>query len=278
MPGANGKDAIAWAARAEERGFPGIGASDRLVYPNLEPLVSLGAAAAVTSSVRMTVSALITPFRTNAVHMAKQVATLDSLCGGRLVLGVCIGGIKWDFEASGLNGVKRGKIIEEQIKEMRTIWSGEDCGTGGPVGPAATQPGGPRLLYGGYAPPAIKRGAELTDGWLGGGATSDFARGAETFDRYWNEFGREGKPWKAAHRYFALGPDAEEIGRRYVEHYYSPDWAGHYTEWMIERLLTTPEKIRQAAKEFADAGCDDMVLFPTTTDIEQLDRLADALA
>lgn len=277
MPGATGEAAIAWAARAEERGFVGIAASDRLVFPNLEPLVALGAAAAVTSKVRMTVSVLITPFRTNTIHMAKQVATLDSLCNGRLVLGVGIGGIKWDFEGSGLTGINRGELIEQQIAEMRAIWSGEPRGPGGAVGPAPIQAGGPRLLYGGYAPPAIARGARLTDGWLGGGATEDFAHGAEAFDQQWREHGRAGKPWKAAHRYFALGPDAEAIGHRYIDAYYDPAWSGFYNTWMKERLLTTPDAVRQAAEEFAQVGCDDLLAFPCTTDIDQLERLADAL-
>jgi alkanesulfonate monooxygenase SsuD/methylene tetrahydromethanopterin reductase-like flavin-dependent oxidoreductase (luciferase family) len=277
MPGANGEAAIAWAARAEEQGFPGIGASDRLVYPNLEPLVALGAAAAVTSKVRMTVSALITPFRTNVLHMAKQVATVDNLSGGRLVLGVCIGGIKWDFEGSGLTGMKRAPVIEEQIEAMRAIWAGEEQGTGGQVGPPTAQSGGPRLLYGGYAESGLRRGARMTDGYLGGGSTSDFSYCAGQFDKFWEEYGREGTPWKAAHRYFALGPDAEEIGRKYVNHYYNSAWAGPMTEWMIDRLMTTPEAVRQAEKEFAEAGCDDMLMFPCSTDIEQLDRLADAL-
>jgi alkanesulfonate monooxygenase SsuD/methylene tetrahydromethanopterin reductase-like flavin-dependent oxidoreductase (luciferase family) len=277
MPGATGEAAIAWASRAEEREFPGIAASDRLVYPNLEPLVALGAAAAVTASVRMTVSALITPFRTNTLHMAKQVATVDSLSGGRLVLGICIGGIKWDYEGSGLASMKRASVIEEQISEMRAIWAGEQFGTGGAIGPPATQPGGPRVLYGGYAEPALRRGAKMTDGYLGGGSTADFTYCASMFDRFWKEFDREGTPWKAAHRYFALGPDAEEIGRRYVHHYYNSAWAGPMTEWMIDRLLTTREAVRQAAKEFEEAGCDDMLLFPCTPDIEQVDLLADAL-
>jgi len=225
----------------------------------------------------MTLSVLITPLRTNAVHMAKELATLDQLSGGRLCVGVGIGGIKWDFEGSGLEDLKRGAMIERQIEEMRAVWAGAEHGTGGAVGPAPVQAGGPRLLYGGYADAAIKRGARMTDGYLGGGATADFSYCAGVFDKYWQEFGRNGKPWKAAHRYFALGPDGPELGRKYVENYYNPGWAGHYTEWMIERLLTTPAAIRQAAREFGDAGCDDMILFPTTTDIAQLDLLADAV-
>lgn len=279
MPGATGEAAIAWAKRAEECGFPGIGASDRLVYPNLEPLVALGAAAAVTSRVRMTVSVLITPVRTNTALLAKQVATLDSLSRGRLVLGVGIGGIKWDFMGTGVSRGNRGAVIEEQITELRRIWSGEEVGPGGAIGPATTRPEGPLLLYGGFAPPAIRRGARMTDGYLGGGAISDFVHCTEIFDQSWEEFGREGKPWKAVHRYFALGPDAAESGRRYVFHYYNREWAGEqWTDWMIERLLITPELIRQAVADFEAAGCDDLILFPCSPSIEQVDLLAEALA
>src|SRR3954470_5273752 len=87
--------------RAEARGFPGVASLDRLVYPGYEALVSLAAAAAVTDRVRLTTQVLLAPWRMNAALIAKQVATLQHLSNGRMVLGIGLGGREDDYTASG---------------------------------------------------------------------------------------------------------------------------------------------------------------------------------
>src|SRR6266498_2954147 len=68
--------------------------------------------------------------------LAKQAASLDRLSGGRLVLGLGLGGRDDDFTASGLTPTRRGRRLEEQMGEMKRIWSGEERGYAGPIGPA----------------------------------------------------------------------------------------------------------------------------------------------
>lgn len=79
-----------------------LGTIDRIAYPNYESLVSLAAAAAVTERIGLVTDILIAPLRTNSTLFAKQAATIDNLSGGRLTLGLAVGGRPDDYEVSGV--------------------------------------------------------------------------------------------------------------------------------------------------------------------------------
>ncbi|MGH2867128.1 MAG: LLM class flavin-dependent oxidoreductase, partial [Solirubrobacteraceae bacterium] len=79
---------VDWAQRAEQAGFSSLGTIDRIVYPNYESLIALAAAAAVTERIGLTTSILIVPYRGNGALLAKQLATVDVIAGGRLRAGV----------------------------------------------------------------------------------------------------------------------------------------------------------------------------------------------
>src|SRR5919109_1497156 len=109
---------VDWAREAEAAGFSSLGTIDRLVYGNYESLIALTAAAAVTQRIRLVTSILILPFRVNAAFVAKQAATVHHLSGGRLVLGLAVGGRRDDFDASGVPMRGRGRVFERQVEEM----------------------------------------------------------------------------------------------------------------------------------------------------------------
>jgi alkanesulfonate monooxygenase SsuD/methylene tetrahydromethanopterin reductase-like flavin-dependent oxidoreductase (luciferase family) len=161
IPDTEGRTLVEWARRAEEAGFSTLGTIGRLVYPNYDDLIALAAAAAVTERIRLTTSILIAPLHANSALLAKQAASLDRLSGGRLVLAVGLGGRDDDYEASGLPTTGRGRRLEELLEELKRIWSGEERGYAGAIGPTPAREGGPELIVGGVtmrqpcgAPPA----------------------------------------------------------------------------------------------------------------------------
>src|SRR3954452_20824988 len=154
IPGVTGEQVLEWARRAEARGFSSLGTIDRIVYANYEPLIALAAAAAVTERIKLATTILIAPYRANAALVAKQAATLDNLSGGRVVLGVAVGGREDDYEASGLDFRTRGRRFDQMLAEWKRVWAGESFGTAGAIGPRLA-PGRPTLLIGGTADAAF---------------------------------------------------------------------------------------------------------------------------
>jgi alkanesulfonate monooxygenase SsuD/methylene tetrahydromethanopterin reductase-like flavin-dependent oxidoreductase (luciferase family) len=274
IPNVRGRDIAAWARQSEDRGFSSLGVIDRLVYGNYEPLTALAAAAAVTERIKLLTSILIVPIRANAALLAKQAATVDNLSGGRLVLGVAIGGREDDYDASGVPLEERGQRFDEMLEEMRRVWAGEPRGTAGAIGP--TPPGGPTLILGGQVDKAFQRMAAYGAGWIAGGGSPDmFAQGAQKARSAWAEQGREGSPRLLASGYYSLGPDARHHADAYLQDYYA--FLGPYAEQVSAGALTSEQAIRDTTAAFEQAGCDELVLFPCNPNPDQVDLLADAI-
>ena len=268
---------LEWSRRAEARGFAGVASLDRLVYANYEPLIALAAAAAVTERVRLITQVLLAPWRLNAALLAKQVATLQHLSNGRMVLGIAVGGREDDYSASGTTMKGRGDRLTAMIEDMLRIWEGEERGAAGGIGPPLDDVGRPQLLVGGGVEASFRRAAKLGDGWTAGGLPPElFAQAAEAVRAAWREAGREDSPRMMALAYFGLGPTGVEDAEHDLKHYYA--WLGDETAAAIAGSAATDEETVQAyAKAFQDAGCDELTFFPTSTDPQQVDLLADAI-
>src|SRR4051812_45849374 len=169
--GVEGAAILDWARRAEAAGFSSLGTLDRLVYGNCEALVTLAAAAAVTERVRLVTDILIAPLRGTAM-LAKQAATVDRLSGGRLVLGLAVGGREDDFAAAEADFAGRGRAFERQLDEMARIWRGEAG-----VGPAPARGARPQVLIGGRTQRALRRAPRHADGFTSGGGPPGGGRG-----------------------------------------------------------------------------------------------------
>lgn len=276
IPGTEGRTLVEWARRAEEAGFSTLGTIGRLVYPNYDDLIALAAAAAVTERIRLTTAILIAPLHANSALLAKQTASLDRLSGGRLVLGVGLGGRDDDYVASGLPTTGRGLRLEEQLEELKRIWNGEERGYAGAIGPTPAREGGPELIVGGQVEAAFRRAARFGDGWMmGGGTPGMFSEMAAAVDRAWEAEGRSGRPRKLSLSYFALGPRAREHADSYIQHYYG--WLGEFAGQIAAGAAVGEEMVKDYIAAFEQSGCDELILVPTSSELDQLELLAEAV-
>jgi alkanesulfonate monooxygenase SsuD/methylene tetrahydromethanopterin reductase-like flavin-dependent oxidoreductase (luciferase family) len=267
LAGVGGELLIEWARRAEEGPFSSLGVFDRVAYESYDPLTVLAAAAAVTRRVRLATTVLVGPLYNTAL-LAKAAASVDRLSGGRLVLGVAVGARTGDYEAAGVDYRSRGRRLSEQLAAFRSQWEDDY------IGPKPARPRGPELLVGGQSDKVFARVAHYADGYVhGGGPPRTFARAADRARAAWVDAARPGNPLLWAQGYFALGDDAVEEGSRYLLDYYA--FTGPFAEKIAAGLLATPQAVVQFVRGYDDAGCDELVLFPTTADIAQLDRLAE---
>src|SRR5256885_1005093 len=157
LPISNPGRLLDWARRAETAGFDTLALLDRLAFDNPEPLVALSVLAGATARIRLQTEVLLGPLRATAL-LAKQVATLDRMSGGRFVLGIGAGGRDDDHAAAGTPITRRGRLLDAQLTALRGIWRGEPY-SGALVGPRPATPGGPPILVGAFASAALRRGA-----------------------------------------------------------------------------------------------------------------------
>ncbi|MGP3990624.1 TIGR03619 family F420-dependent LLM class oxidoreductase [Streptomyces sp. 3N207] len=167
----------------------------------LDPLIALAAAATVTERLALGTSITLVA-QHDPIVLAKQIATLDRMCGGRFTLGV---GFGWNVEEAADHGVawhRRRDLVRDRIALMRALWAAEPTPYEGEFGsvraslahPKPVRPGGPRLLVGGAAGPTLfAHIAEYADGWLpiGGRGLTDTV---PTLHAAWRSAGRPGTP------------------------------------------------------------------------------------
>jgi alkanesulfonate monooxygenase SsuD/methylene tetrahydromethanopterin reductase-like flavin-dependent oxidoreductase (luciferase family) len=277
VPGLEGPVLVDWARGAEERGFSTLGTIDRLLFPNYESLVSLAAAAAVTERIRLMTDILIAPYRNNTPLLAKQAVSIDNISGGRLVLGLAPGWRDDDYKASGVDHAARGRILDEQLAEMTRLWQGESIDGLGAVGPEAARVGGPEIMVGGGVRAAYRRAAQYGSGWTMGGGTPDQMReGREALDAAWSEAGRSGRAKASVLTYYCLGPNAKETASEYIHAYYDP-MGEEIANMIADSVAVDEDTVAAYAQAYEDAGADEVVFFPCSTDVGQVEALARAL-
>jgi alkanesulfonate monooxygenase SsuD/methylene tetrahydromethanopterin reductase-like flavin-dependent oxidoreductase (luciferase family) len=118
--------------------------------------------------------------------------------------------------------------------------------------------------------------ARYADGYMhAGGPPRAFAGAAAKALAAWSDLGRPGRPVLWGMGYFALGDGAAETGSAYLRHYYA--FAGPFGEKIAAGNLTSPGAIADFIRGYEDAGCDELVLFPTVSNLEQIERLAEVI-
>jgi alkanesulfonate monooxygenase SsuD/methylene tetrahydromethanopterin reductase-like flavin-dependent oxidoreductase (luciferase family) len=193
---------------AEAGPFASVGVLDRVAYRSLDAFPVLGAAGAATSRLRLVTMVAIGPIRSTAL-LAKQAASVDQVSGGRLTLGLALGARLEDYDYVGRDARAARRGLHRAARRA--------CGTTSRTptcAPPPVQTGGPPLLVGGLAGPALWRMARLADGYVhGGGPPRAFARAAAEARAAWTDAERPSTPELWGQGYFALGGDRRRGGR-----------------------------------------------------------------
>ena len=238
------------AQQAEAAGLESLWAGEHVVLPDprvapspmeptepiLDPVIALTFAAAVTTTVRLGTGVIILPQR-NPLVLAKELASLDVLSGGRLIFGVGVGYLEPEFRALGVELKDHGPRSDEYLAVMRSIWSAERPEFEGRffrfggvnAFPRPVQRPTPSLVIGGHSAAAYRRAVEQASGWYGFGMTLDQTAGALAKIR------EAGGRW----------PRASELGP-------------------LEISITPPrgDVNHELARRYADLGVDRLILRP----------------
>lgn len=272
---------LSWIRKIDEGPFSSLSCGERITSHTIEMRTTLGAAAAITERVRIVPSLYVLPMH-SAVQAAKEIATLDLISGGRVTVTVGVGGRPMDYRAVGASFERRHARMDEQVAEMRRIWSGEPAFEGSdPVGPRPVQPGGPPIMAGTLGPKATRRAAEWADGiymWSGNGEKAEIERMIHQAERCFEEAGRDRGPRRVAGFWCSLADDAATRLPQYVYDYLkvlSVDLASAMSKAMTR---CTPDAINASLDAMEEIGCEELFLVPATCDIADIDRLSDLIA
>jgi len=275
-------EVLAWCRGIDQGPWSSLAVPERVTYTSHALTVQLSAAAALTERVRLWTTLVVLPAH-DAVQVAKDMASIDRLCDGRLTVAVGVGGREHDYRAIGARFDHRWQRMDDQVDVMRRIWAGEPPFEGAdPVGPPPVQPGGPPLVAGVIGPKALARSAQWAVGvddasTILGVDPAVLAGAIERIRGAWAAAGRTDPPHISASLWYALGPDAAERLGAYVYDYlriFDDGWARTAA---ASAACSTPDALRQAVADAAATGCDELFLVPTTADPAELVRTRDAL-
>jgi probable F420-dependent oxidoreductase len=264
--GASAAEVAHVARRAESSGYSSIWVSDHIVVPSgggtlpaieiLEPIATLAYVAAVTTSIRLATSVIVVPYR-NAIHLAKELATLDCLAGGRLVVGVASGWLEAEFRALRAPYEGRGKYTDEAIRLMRACWANVTPEFKGEFFELSGMRFGPRpaageipVIVGGISRRAVRRAVELGDGWHG---TRMKPAQVDERLRWLREIGaRQGRDLSG----FALSH------RVYIG--FAEKWTE--TGGYVEGILAPPGELAEYLNQFGELGIQEILITPLGAD------------
>lgn len=165
----------ACALAAEQRGMESVWITDHIAIPPddaegsggryLDTLTTLAWLAGITTRINLGSGVLILPYRAK-LPTAKQIATVQELSNGRLLLGVGVGWMDPEFRALGINRHQRGAITDDTLRFLNTCFADDEVSLNGQPFLFKPRPPKPPVLIGGAPPHALKRAANLADGWM----------------------------------------------------------------------------------------------------------------
>ena len=280
--GLSREDYMAWFTRVDDGAFHSISCGERIHGPSFDMRIVLAAAAAITTRVEITPTLYVLPMH-NATRVAKEVATLDILSGGRvnnMVVGY--GGREKDYQAVGAIFKGRYERMDGQVAEMQQVWQQQEMVEGaGPIGPAPVKPGGPNILAGAMGPKSIARCAQWAHGlyaWSGNADTQEWSNTFSMADEAWQQAQRTRKPYRLGGFWYTLATNGQQKLYDYVYEYLAiagPDIATMMAQ-SVHR--SSADALREALDNAEAAGCQEVFLVPATAELVEIDTLCDLLA
>jgi probable F420-dependent oxidoreductase len=263
-----------YTARIEELGYDSAWTSEHLFFyvPMFDAMTVLAAMAAVTQRVKLGTAVTLLPLR-QAAWTAKEVATVDIISDGRVILGVGVGGeYPKEFEAAGVPLKERGARTDEAIRVMKMLYTENNVTFEGrftklpgvTLGPKPKQPGGPPVWIAGRSEAAMRRAGKLGDGYVPYLFSPErFGHGWAKVRDYAEKAGRDpGAITPAIYQFIAVA-DSYDEGRKMA----LADLQLRYNqpfEKVVDRyvVMGTPDDCARRLADFAGAGAEHFILVP----------------
>ncbi|MCB1614768.1 MAG: LLM class flavin-dependent oxidoreductase [Pseudomonadales bacterium] len=283
-PGWNRQQMKAWAETIDSGPWSSLALGERITFFNPEFITSLAACAAWTTRVEL-ISTISVLTMHNPVLMAKQFATIDLISDGRLTVGVGVGGRKEDYDAIGADwGKRRLAVLEDSCNTLRRIWKGEQVLENARriVEPLPIQPGGPKILSGSIGPKSIEAAARFSDGLSGFSFMASLDEIRQSFQQMnaaWQNAGREGKPRLIASFWYGLEQKGKEQMQAHLQRYLN-----FMPKDLVASLLPeagfngSANDLKDFLAEIQAMGADDVILVPTSRNLDEIRQLAEVLS
>jgi probable F420-dependent oxidoreductase len=270
------------ARRAELLGFADLWVSDNAIDRAMcfDSLTVLSWAAAATTRIGVGVAVLVLPTY-HPIRVAHQIATLDQLSGGRVLLGVGLGR-QDEYTAFQIPAERRVRRFTESVEVIRALWGPGEVSFQGEiyqldgltVGTRPLRP--PPIWFGGAHPAAIGRAARLADGWMGGGGTSNasFVSAVPRLRAGLEELGRDPATYPISKRVFLSVDDRPNKARAELKHWFSEVYRS--PDALTDAgVFGTPEQVSEQLQALVAAGATHLLLNPVDRLTEHVDMLAE---
>jgi alkanesulfonate monooxygenase len=284
---------IEYGVEMERLGFESVWVWDHILlgvdpcFPIIDSLSLLTAVAARTSRIKLGTGILVLPLR-NPVVLAKQLASIDQISNGRLVLGLASGWYKREFDAVGVPFERRGKIMDESLEIINRLWE-EDSVTGeyppynlrgAVMFPKPVQRPRPKILIGGYVDRVLRRAGTKSDGWL------TYFYTAESYRKSWKkvlqfaeEAGRDPATLESTNQLpIMVGKSREEVVGPMNE-WLRTEW--DYADWSESTpdsaIMGSVDDCLEQLGPHVEAGVDRLIFVPYRYEPEQVRFLAEEI-
>lgn len=284
------KALVEYGVKMEQMGFDSLWVWDHILlgvepsFPVAESLTLLTAIAARTTKIKLSTGVLVLPLR-NPVVLAKQLATIDQLSDGRLLLAMAAGWYKREFDAVGVPFDRRGRLMDENLEILKRFWT-EDMVKGewtqhkipaGVMYPKPVQKPRPPILIGGYVDRVLKRAGVAGDGWLTYFYRPEsFAKSWQKVRAYAQEAGKDPDTlMNGAQLPIMVGKSRADVESRMME-WLGKEW--DYAAWSESTkdsaIMGTVDECVAQLKEHLAVGVQKLIFVPYKYEMSQIEIIA----